>query len=91
MARPAWCVIVCRMDDQHLRLWIGDLKARGLEGAARTALNALGALGPLAAQAIYLGQPMLRLFGQNVPLDDLAETLERPAGVDRLRQWLDED
>ncbi len=56
MARPAWCVIVCRMDDQHLRLWIGDLKARGLEGAARTALNALGALGPLAAQAIKEGR-----------------------------------
>lgn len=78
------------MDNERLRQWIFDLKARGLDGAARTALDALGALGPLAAQALYVGQPMLRVFSQDVPLDDLAETLERPGGVEQLRAWLDE-
>lgn len=79
------------MDDERLRLWVDSLKARGLGTAARTALDALGALGPLAAQALYAGQPLLRLFSGSVPLDELAETLEQPDGVARLRQWLDED
>jgi len=91
MARLARCVIVCPMEDERLRVWINSLKARGLESVARTALDALGALGPLAAQAIYVGQPLLRVLGRNIPLDDLAEILEQPGGVDRLRQWLDED
>lgn len=67
------------------------MSARGLGDAARTTLDALGALGPLAAQALYIGQPVLRVFGQNVPLDELAETLEQPGGVEQLRAWLDED
>lgn len=91
MARLARCVIVCPMEDERLHLWINSLKARGLDSAARTALDALGALGPLAAQAIYVSQPMLRVLGRNIPLDELAEILEQPGGVDRLRQWLSED
>lgn len=79
------------MGDERLRLWVDDLKARGLGSAARTALDAMGALGPLAAQALYTGQPFIRLFSGNVPLDELAEMLEQPGGVTRLRQWLDED
>jgi hypothetical protein len=79
------------MDDERLRLWVDSVKSRGFGTAARTALDMLGALGPLAAQALYAGQPLLRLFSGNVPLDELAETLEEPGGVARLRQWLDED
>jgi hypothetical protein len=79
------------MDDERLRFWVDGLKARGFGSAARTALDALGALGPLAAQALYAGQPLLRLFSGRIPLDELAETLEQPGGVARLRQWLDED
>jgi hypothetical protein len=80
-----------RMDDERLRLWMQDVKARGLGSAARTALDALGALGPVAAQALYVAQPMLRLISSGLPLDDLAEALEQPGGASRLRQWLDED
>lgn len=79
------------MDDERLRLWINDLKARGLGSAARTTLNALGALGPLAAQALYVGQPVIRIIYSGIPLEALAETLEEPGGTARLRQWLDED
>ena len=79
------------MDDERLRLWVNSLKARGLGSTALTALDALGALGPLAAQALYAGQPLLRLFSGSVPFNDLAETLEQPDGIARLRQWLDED
>lgn len=79
------------MDEERLRLWIQDLKARGLGGAARTALDAMGALGPLAAQFLYVGQPVLRLFSERAPLVELAETLEQPGGPARLRQLLDED
>ena len=79
------------MDEERLRLWVDGLKARGLGTAARTTLDALGNLGPLAAQALYAGQPLLRLFSGNAPLAELAEILEQPNGVTRLRQWLDED
>lgn len=79
------------MDDERLRVWVDGLKTRGFGSAARTALDALGALGPLAAQVLYAGQPLFRLFSAGVPLDELAETLEEPGGVARLRQWLDED
>jgi hypothetical protein len=79
------------MDDERLHKWINDVKARGLGSPARTALDALGALGPLAAQALYVAQPLLRLLSGNVPLDELADALERPGGTARLRQWLDED
>lgn len=79
------------MDDERLRLWVDSLKAHGFGSTARTMLDALGALGPLAAQALYAGQPLLRLFSDSVPFDDLAETIEQPDGLARLRQWLDED
>lgn len=78
------------MDDERLRCWVEGLKARGFGPTARTALDALGVLGPLAAQALYAGQPLLRLFPGALPLEELAETLEQPDGMARLRQWLDE-
>lgn len=79
------------MDDERLRLCVDSLKTRGFGSAALTVLDALGSLGPLAAQVLYAGQPLLRLFSGSVPLDELAETLETPDGIARLRQWLHED
>lgn len=74
-----------------MRQWIDGLKARGFGGAARTTLDALGAMGPLAAQLIYVGQPVLNIFSRDVPLEALARQLEHPDGVEQLRVWLDEN
>ncbi len=66
------------------------MKARGLGDALSTALDVLEPLGPLGAQALWVAQPVLGLVITPDVLDDLAEALEAPGGVERLRQMLEE-
>lgn len=91
MARVLRRVIVSTMDDDRLREWLRGAKLRGLDGLLRTSLDVGGLWGPLAAQMLYVGEPMLRHVLRGAPLNDLAESLETPEGVARLRQWLDQD
>jgi hypothetical protein len=70
--------------------WIQHVKARGLGVALSTALDVLEPLGPLGAQALWVAQPVLGLVIAHDVLDDLAEALEAPGGVERLRQMLEE-
>lgn len=66
------------------------MKARGLGDPLSTALDVLEPLGPLGAQALWVAQPLLGLVIAHDLLDDLAEALEAPGGVERLRQLLEE-
>lgn len=70
--------------------WIQQVKARGLGDALSTALDILEPLGLLGAQALWFAQPVLGLFVAHDALDNLAEALEEPGGVERLRQMLEE-
>jgi hypothetical protein len=71
--------------------WIQQVKARGLGVALSTALDVLEPLGPLGAQALWVAQPVLGLFVTHQALDDLAEVLEQPGGIEQLRQMLEDE
>lgn len=72
--------------------WIEGLRARGLEQAFCTALDVLEPFGPLGAQLIWVAQPAIYIIGRDLwreALTELAEALEEPGGVERLRQRLE--
>jgi hypothetical protein len=72
--------------------WIERIRARGLEQVFCTALDVLEPFGPLGAQLIWVAQPATRLIGRDLwgeALTGLAEALEEPGGVERLRQRLE--
>lgn len=71
--------------------WIQQVRQRGLTAPLSTALDVLEPLGPLGAQLLWIAQPVSGLWGARDLLGGLAEILEQPGGVDRLRQRLDED
>jgi hypothetical protein len=71
--------------------WIQQVKARKLGGVVSVALDALAPLGPLGAQLVYVAQPALGLFIAHDALTELAQSLEEPDGIARLRALLDED
>jgi hypothetical protein len=70
--------------------WIDEIRARGLTDALRVALDALEPLGPVGAQLLWVVQPVSGLVGGREIMGKLAEALEEPGGVERLRQLLDE-
>jgi hypothetical protein len=70
--------------------WIRAAKARGLGDVLSVALDVLEPLGLLGAQVLWVLQPALGIFGMREAVGDLAEALEEPGGVERLRQQLDE-
>jgi hypothetical protein len=70
--------------------WIKQAKLRGLANPLRVLLDVLEPLGPLGAQLLYVAQPVSRLMGASDGVRQLAETLEEPGGIERLRRLLDE-
>jgi hypothetical protein len=71
--------------------WIRQIRARGLGPTVHTALDVLEPLGPLGAQMVWIVQPVFGLFVSAEALADLACALEEPGGIDRLREYLDND
>jgi hypothetical protein len=72
--------------------FIQQVKARGWGDALSTALDVLEPLGPLGAQLLYVAQPAARMIGGwGDSLGVLAQALEEPGGIERLRQALDEE
>jgi hypothetical protein len=69
--------------------WVQQLRSRGLGHALGVALDVLEPLGPLGAQLVWVSQPVLGVYLSRDWLDQLAETLETPGGVEQLRQWLE--
>jgi hypothetical protein len=78
------------MTNDELSEWVQLVKARGLAGVLAAALDALEPLGPLAAQMIWVAQPVAGLLLPRAALDAVARALEEPGGVERLRRQLDE-
>jgi hypothetical protein len=72
--------------------WLREIRARGWGDALSTALDLLEPLGPLGAQVLWVAQPAARLVGGGGEmLGALAQALEQPGGVERLRRALDDD
>ncbi len=69
--------------------WIKQARERGLDGALGVALDVLEPLGPLGAQVLWVLQPALGLLGARKAVGDIADALEEPGGIDRLRWLLD--
>ena len=79
------------MADQDLQTWIEAARKRGWGDALSLALDALEPLGPFGAQMLWVLQPAAGLFGGRAALGALADALEQPGGIDRLRQQLEDD
>ena len=72
--------------------WIEAIRARGWGDALSAVLDILEPLGPLGAQLLWIVQPAGRLIdGGSEALGGLAQALEEPGGIERLRRLLDED
>jgi hypothetical protein len=72
--------------------WIEQIQARGLEQVMCTVLDVLEPFGPLGAQLIWVAQPAANIIGRDLwgnALTALAEALEEPGGVSRLRERLE--
>lgn len=72
--------------------WIDHIQARGLEHVVHTALDVLEPLGPLGAQLVWVAQPAAHILGRELwgeALAALAEALEKPDGITKLRERLE--
>jgi hypothetical protein len=70
--------------------WIKQIKARGLGGAFGVLLDIIEPMGPLGAQILWVAQPTLRVFGAGETLGHMAQALEEPGGIERLRSLLND-
>jgi hypothetical protein len=75
---------------EHDQDWIEQVRARGLDGALRLTLDVLEPVGPLGAQLLWFVQPVSGLFGWQHVLGTIAEALEEPGGMARLRRQLEQ-
>jgi hypothetical protein len=72
--------------------WITQVKTRGMTNAVNIALDVLEPFGPLAAQMLFVLQPTFGIFGLKSAVEDIAQALDQPGGIETLRQRLkDED
>lgn len=85
-------VILCSMKNEPTQDstndWIAAAQARGYAPALQTLLDVLEPVSPLAAQMIWVLQPMGRVFGMQQVLGSLAQALESPDELDELRRQL---
>jgi hypothetical protein len=80
------------MDKQlHSSDWIDQAKQRGYGGALEVLLIAVEPIAPIIAQGLWVAQPLAGLLGHSNALQQLAEALEEPDGVIKLRQRLSDD
>lgn len=68
--------------------WIADAKARGYAPALHTLLEVLDPISPIAAQMMWVLQPMGRVVGVHNVLGSLAQALESPDELAALRRQL---
>ncbi len=79
------------MTDYDLTAWIETARRRGWSDALSLMLDVIEPLGPFGAQVLWVIQPASSLFGARSGIGALAEALEQPGGIDRLRQQLEAD
>ena len=91
-----WCLEMCytlSMNDENQHIWRGwaeKLRRWGMGNGAAVLLEAAGPLTLLAAQAVYLGQPLLNGWLPGSGLKALAGMLEDPAKTQVFVQYLRE-
>lgn len=73
------------------KAWAQRLKAFGLGPLAAACLQAGRALTPLAAQALYITQPLASPWLSKQVLGDLAQLLEEPEQTAAFIQWLQDE
>ncbi len=71
--------------------WIDSLKVRGGAPYALLTLDVIEPIAPVLAQVMWMAQPLAGLWGGREDTRDLAELLEAPDGIDRLRRRLADD
>ena len=71
--------------------WIEQVKSRDLGDAVSLMLDILEPVGPISAQVLWVIQPVSGIFGWHDAVGDIAEALEEPGGIDRLRHELRDD
>jgi hypothetical protein len=79
------------MDKKVKPDWLKKVKARGWSGAMQTVLDVLEPVGPLASQFLWTMQPMAGLFKADDVVRDLANAFDTEAGMEMLRQALEEE
>ena len=60
-----------------------------MDHALRIMLDVVEPIGPLAAQFLWVMQPLARIFGAGQVAHDLANALEDPDGIADIREQLD--
>ena len=71
--------------------WVRLLRERGWVRPVLVALDALEPLGPLGASALWIAQPALGSLIPRPVLAGLAEALETPEGIEKLRRVLQDE
>lgn len=71
--------------------WIERLKRRGQAPLMLTLLDVIEPIAPALAQCLWVAQPLAGLWNGAKAVQDLAEWLEEPDGVERLRQRLSDE
>ena len=79
------------MDKEHSRDWIERAKRRGQAPVMLTLLDVIEPIAPLLAQGLWVAQPLAGLWDGRRAVGDLAEWLEAPDGIARLRRRLSEE
>ncbi|MCU0495739.1 MAG: hypothetical protein MUF87_00145 [Anaerolineae bacterium] len=74
--------------DEH---WITQIKVRGLAGIISWGLTILEPFGAFGANLLYVLQPTFGILGWGAPIQDIAQALETPGGIEALQQQLQED
>ena len=71
--------------------WIEALKRRGQAPALLTLLDVIEPIAPALAQGLWAAQPLAGLWHGRQAVHDLAELLETPDGIERLRRRLTDE
>lgn len=71
--------------------WIDKLKVRGGAPFALLTLDVIEPIAPVLAQGLWMAQPLAGLWNGRDDVRDLAELLEAPDSIARLRRRLADD
>jgi hypothetical protein len=69
--------------------WLNEIKARNLDGTLLTVLDLVEPFAPLAAGMLWMLQPAAGWFGGRHLMGNLANALEDPAELTRIRKALE--
>ena len=86
------CVILPSMNERYPSAdWIETVKRRGQAPVLLTLLDVIEPIAPLLAQGLWAAQPLSGLWQGRRTVQEMAECLETPEGIARLRQRLTDE